>query len=122
MIKRLGYGLALWAVTYAVAIPLLPVQKADPIAFKAIVMSIALVVSSVVIVLYFKTVMKDYFSESIKVAVTWTLLNWILDIVALLPFTHQSLPTYFFQIGIEYAAGAAPILAVGYLLQHKSSK
>lgn len=119
ILKRIGFGIILWAVGYFLAIPLLPLMQTDPQAFKALVTAIMAVVTSVLAVFYFLDVRGDYFKESLKLAATWVLVSWIMDVVALLPFSHQTLPQYFLQIGVEYIGMMAPFIALGYLLEKK---
>lgn len=119
-LKRLGLGTILWAVCYAAAIPLLPINAQDPMIFRSLMFVIGAVVSSVLIVYYFLGVQKDYLRESVLLGVTWLAVNWFLDIVALIPFTQQSIPQYFMQLGVEYIGMLAPILAIGYLLHKKT--
>jgi len=45
--------------------------------------------------------------------------NWLLDFVALLPFTKQSVPRYFMEIGLRYIAMVAPTVSLGYVLGRK---
>ena len=49
------------------------------------------------------------------------MLNWLLDYIALLPFTKQSLPRYFAEIGLRYLAIAAPTVALGYVLERRAA-
>jgi len=58
----------------------------------------------------------------VLLATTWAVLNWAFDLVALLPFTHQTLPQYFLEIGIEYLASCAYVIAVGVLLKAKATE
>lgn len=121
-LRRLGTGFVLWAVPYAAAVLLLPVHQSAPFVFKALEVSIGGVTMAALIVLYFRKVEGDFLHESIRLAVTWAVLNWALDVVALLPCTHQSLGQYFMEIGIEYAAFATFVIAAGYLLQLKTGR
>ena len=47
------------------------------------------------------------------------IVNWILDYVALLPFTKMSLARYFMEIGVEYIGMVVLTVAIGYVLQKK---
>ena len=116
---RIGFGIILWTVTYAASIPLLPLSQSDPSAFKSLVIALSTVLSSIITVVYFQSVPARYLREAGIVAITWVLTNWMLDLVALLPFTHQTLPQYFLEIGLSYIGFMAPIIAVGYLLDKK---
>lgn len=117
--KRIGFGIVLWAVTYAASIPLLPLKETSPDGFKSLVISIASVLSAVITVIYFMGVKENYLRESFVVALAWLVVNWLLDFVALLPFTGQTLPQYFLEIGLSYIGFMAPVLAIGYLLDRK---
>ncbi len=46
------------------------------------------------------------------------LVNW--GLVALLPFTGHTIPRYFIEIGGLYVAMAAPLVAIGYVLEQRS--
>lgn len=118
-LKRLGLGTVLWVIPFAASIPLLPLMQSDVLAFKAIMVLIGSIVGPALAVYYFLDVKKEYLRESIVLAVTWLLVNWFLDIVILLQFTHQTLAQYFSQIGVEYIGMTAPIIAIGYLLERK---
>jgi len=119
LLRRLGFGIVLWAVPYAAAMPMLPILHSAPLVFKALEVSISVLTMSVLVVLYFRKIDRGFLRESILVAATWMIVNWALDMVALLPFTHQSLPRYFMEIGIEYLASGAFVIATGYLLGFK---
>jgi hypothetical protein len=68
---------------------------------------------------YFLATKRAYLKEGILLAVTWIAVNWLLDIVALLPFTGQTMLRYFQEIGLKYIAIAAPTVALGYVLWWK---
>jgi hypothetical protein len=68
---------------------------------------------------YFLKVDRDYLKEGILLALIWIAVNWLLDIVALLPFTKQSIPRYFQEIGLRYLAMVAPTVSLGFVLQRK---
>lgn len=121
MMKRLIYGAILWLVPYVTAIPLMPLMQSDNALFKTIMIVEGAVVGAALTAHYFNDVGRDYLREGIVLAATWIALNWLLDVVALLPFTKQSLTRYFAEIGLRYLAIAAPAVAVGYVLEHKSA-
>ena len=122
MPKKIGYGLILWVIPYVTAIPLLPLMRSDLLFFKAIMVVEGLTVGAILAVLYFLRVQKDFLREGIVLGMTWMIVNWILDYVALLPFTKMSLARYFMEIGIEYIGMAVLTVAIGYVLQKKLRK
>lgn len=119
ILKRIGYGVILWAVPYGASIPLLPVMESSPMTFKALMVFIGSIVGAVLAVYYFLSVEENYLRESVVLACTWLVVNWALDFVALLPFSHQTLPQYFMEIGIEYIGFMAFVIGIGYLLEKK---
>jgi hypothetical protein len=88
--------------------------------FKALVISVAMLTMAALLALYFRKVTGSYFREAVLAAACWVALNWALDIVALLPFTHQTSTQYFCEIGIEYPSSAAIVIAAGFLMELKS--
>ena len=119
MIKKLGYGVILWAIPYVTAIPLLPLMNSDPVFFKTIMVVEGALVGSVLASLYFMAVQRDFLREAIVLSAVWMVVNWLLDYVALLPFSGQSLPRYFVEIGFRYLAIGWLVLAIGYVLERK---
>jgi len=119
MLKRLGFGGILWLVPYVTAIPLMPLIQSDPTFFKTIMIVVGTLVGGLLAVLYFLDVEKDFLKEGILLAVVWIVVNWLLDFVALLPFTKQSVPRYFMEIGLRYIAMVAPTVSLGYVLGRK---
>jgi uncharacterized membrane protein YpjA len=122
MIKKLGYGLILWVIPYVTAIPLLGLMQRDLILFKTIMIVEGAFVGAVLTVMYFLDVKSDFFREGIVLAVVWIVVNWLLDFVALLPFTELTLPRYFLEIGLRYLAIVAPTVAVGFVLERRASR
>lgn len=120
-LKRIGYGIILWTVSYGASIPLLPVMESAPMTFKALMVFIGSIVGAVLAVYYFLSVENNYLREAIVLTCTWLAVNWVLDVVALLPFSHQTFSQYFMEIGIEYIGMMAPIIGIGYLLEKKCS-
>ena len=119
MIKKLGYGAILWLIPYVTAIPLLPLMQSDIALFKTIMIVEGALVGGALTSHYFLGVERDYLREGIILAAVWIVLNWLLDFAALLPFTKQTLPRYFAEIGLRYLAIAVPAIAVGYILERK---
>jgi len=120
MMKRPTYGAILWLIPYVTAIPLMPLIESDNALFKTIMIVEGALVGAALTAHYFQGVERDYLREGIMLAAVWIALNWLLDFIALLPFTKQSLPRYFAEIGLRYLAIAAPAVAVGYVLHHKA--
>jgi hypothetical protein len=121
MLKRLGFGVVLWAIPYVTAIPLLSLRQTDLLFFKTIMMVEGALVGGVLSAMYFIRVPNQFLREALITSAVWILVYWGLDGVALLPFTGQSVPRYFIEIGALYLGMAAPLVAVGYVLEAKSA-
>lgn len=121
ILKRLGLGAVLWVIPYLAAIPLMPLTGNDSQAFHALMALIAGTLAAVLAGYYFLGVHGRYFREAWYLFLTWVLVNWFLDLCFLLQFTHQTVPQYFWQLGVAYLGLAAPILTIGYLLDRKAA-
>ncbi len=119
MLKKIGFGIVLWAIPYVTAIPLLPLMQSDPTFFKTIMIVEGAIVGGVLAAIYFVRVERDYLREGIVLALVWIVLNWLLDYVGLVTFTDMPLGRYFLEIGLRYFAIAATTVAIGYVLQKR---
>jgi uncharacterized membrane protein YpjA len=119
VLKKIGYGVILWIIPYLTAIPLLPLMRSDPLFFKTIMTVESSVVSAILTAIFFRSVERDFLREGIRTAITWIVLNWLLDYFGVVTFSGMSLMRYFIEIGLSYIAIAAPVVAVGYVLQGK---
>ena len=119
MLKKIGYGLILWVIPYVTAIPLLSLRQTDPVFFKTIMIVEGALMGAVLTVLYFRHVKAEFLREGITLAIVWIAVNWLLDFVALLPFSGHTVPRYFLEIGLRYLAIVAPTVAVGYVLEQR---
>jgi uncharacterized membrane protein YpjA len=120
MLKRIGYGLITWVIPYVTAIPLMPLMRSDPAMFKSIMIVEGSIVGAALTAYYFLKVKGGFLREGIVLAAVWVATNWVLDVIALLPFSGHSLPRYFVEIGIEYLAIFSTPVAIGYVLHVKA--
>ena len=95
MLKKIGYGLILWVIPYVTAIPLLSLRQTDLVFFKTIMIVEGALVGGILSALYFQRVRGGFLREGVITSVVWMLVNWGLDLVALLPFTGHTIPRYF---------------------------
>jgi hypothetical protein len=122
MLKKIGFGIILWAVPFLVSIPLVPLMQSDQTFFKTIMIVVGTVTGGVLAALYFVRVERDFLREGVLVAVIWIAVSWILDFAVLLPLAGYSPGRYFLEIGLRYLAMAAPPVAIGYVLQARAAK
>ncbi len=119
MLKRIGYGLILWVIPYVTAIPLLSLRDSDQLFFKTIMVVVGSLLGGVLSALYFRGVTSRFLREGLITSIVWMVVNWGLDMVALLPFTGHTIPRYAIEIGALYLAMAAPLVSIGYVLEQK---
>jgi hypothetical protein len=62
---------------------------------------------------------KDHLKEGIWLGVVWLGLNWLLDLVCLLPLSKMPYLQYFKEIGLRYLVMPAMTIPVGYVLSKK---
>ena len=121
MIKKVVYGIVLWAVPFLVAIPLLPLMKSDPTFFKTIMIVVGTATGSALAVHYFRGVTHDFLRQGIVLGVVWIAVNWLLDVAVLLPLSGMSPGRYFLEIGLRYLAILFTTTAIGYVLNARTS-
>lgn len=119
MLRRVGYGVILWAIPYVTAIPLMNLMQTDLIFFKTIMIVEGTIVGGILSALYFRGVTSQFLREGLITSAVWIVMNWVLDFVALLPFTGHTISRYFIEIGARYLAIAAPLVAIGDVLEQK---
>lgn len=120
MLRRIGYGVILWAIPYVTAIPLLALRQTDPIFFKTIMVVEGALLGGILSAVYFQGVRDGFLREGVITSVVWMFVNWGLDLAALVPFTGHTVPRYFIEIGARYLAMVAPLVAIGYVLEQRS--
>jgi hypothetical protein len=116
MIKRLGYGVVVWAVPYVTALPLLPLAQRDPIFFGTIMIVEGSVVGTILALAYFDGVTGRYVTEGLVLGAVWMVENWALDFVGILTFNHMAVSRYFMEVGLRYVPMIAVTTAIGYAL------
>lgn len=119
MLKKIGYGLIVWAVPFVSAIPLMGVMEADPIFFKTLMIVIGGISGAVCAVLYFNKVGRDFLKEGLILGLVWLIVNWLLDFVVLLPLSKMPYGQYFKEIGLRYLVMPAMTVPLGYVLGKK---
>lgn len=116
MLRRVGYGVVTWAVPYVTAVALMGLMVSDRSAFQTIMIVEGAIVGSWLACHYFGQVNTAFLREGVALGATWVVTNWLLDFVALLPFTEMTIWRYFVEIGFRYIGMFATTVVVGYVL------
>lgn len=54
--------------------------------------------------------------------IVWLVINWILDLVVLVPMAKMAIGIYFAHIGLRYLMIPTMSISMGYLLQNKERR
>jgi hypothetical protein len=116
MLRRLGYGVVAWVVLYVTAVAVMGLMVTDRIAFQTVMVVEGALVGSWLAYRYFRQVNTGFLREGVVLGATWVATNWLLDFVALLPFSEMTLWRYFVEIGFRYIGMFATTVTVGCVL------
>jgi len=112
--RIVGYGLILWLIPFAVAVPLMGrdgVPWVGLFLFKSIMLVVGSAVGIGLLRKAFARAGRDYAALGLRTALIWTVMQWVLDAAILLPLSGQSIGDYIRQIGLGYLSIA---LVCGY--------
>jgi hypothetical protein len=115
--KLVLYGVLSWLLPFVIAIPFYSPSGEPLIAvplFKSLMVVAGSATGAVLLVLYFRGITRDFLREGALAGFSWLLVNWILDILVLLPLSHQSIPAYAGDIGLRYLVIPVMALMLGY--------
>ncbi|MDD1675799.1 MAG: hypothetical protein LUQ17_03835 [Methanomicrobiales archaeon] len=117
-VKRLvGFGVLSWLIPFLASILFYGpggVLLVGIDLFKSLMIVIGSATGAVLLVVYFSNIQASYIREGWITGIFWLLLNWVLDLVFLLPLSGQTVGPYFAEIGLRYLAILFMSLAVGY--------
>jgi hypothetical protein len=123
LIRLAGMGLLIWAVPFAVSFGLYDRSGKLTVSydfFKAVMVVSSSFIAGYILYRFFRNVEGSYLRHGLVAGLVWLLVNWIMDIVALLPIAGLSWFDYFTGIGFGYLQIPVVSTAVGYLLNYKS--
>jgi uncharacterized membrane protein YpjA len=118
--KALLYGFFTWLVPFVAGMFFYSKDGSlliDIFLFKSIMVVIGALTGAAFLVLYFKKVKRNFLREGVSIGLIWLAINWILDLVVLLPLAKMSIAAYFAQIGLRYLAIPVFSIAIGMVLE-----
>jgi len=115
------YGLISWAIPFIASFPFFGPQglRVDEFLFKSIMIIVGALTASFLLVTYFKTIRGEYIKEGLMIGVIWLLINWLLDVLILLPLSGMSTSEYIQEIGLRYLVIPIFSTAFGLALNNK---
>jgi hypothetical protein len=113
------FGLLSWAVPFVAAFPFFSgpgeLRIPQPL-FKSLMVVIAGGVAVVLLVLAFRDI-RPTLASGIAIGVYWLAINWILDLLILLPMSGMGVVAYFYDIGLRYLLIPIIAMAMGAVAQ-----
>jgi hypothetical protein len=124
--KLVLFGIATWLVPFVVSIFFFDSQThrlmMDWYLFHSIMIIIGSSVGAFLLVKYFEGVRRNCVLEGIKVGYLWLILNWVLDIIILVPMMNIDLAGYFSQIGLSYVVMPVMAVSMAFAIQNARKK
>jgi len=114
------YGFMVWLVPFAVSFLFYSKNGEvliDVFLFKSIMLIVSSLTAAILLVIYFKPLKKDQLNDGIVIGISWLAINWLLDLVILVPMSGSPILAYFEQIGLRYLLAPIMSISMGYIAQ-----
>jgi uncharacterized membrane protein YpjA len=113
-VKLVLFGIAAWLLPFVASIFFFDFQThklvIDWYLFHSIMVVFGSAVGAFLLVKFYEGVRTDYVAWGVKAGAAWLAINWVLDILILVPMMGSDLAGYFSQIGLGYIV--MPVMAV----------
>ena len=122
IVKLLLLGFMTWVVPFIAAFFFFDETgqiAVDMYLFKTVMLLIGGITGILAIVIYFKKVQSGFLTQGIIIGVVWFAINFILDVLVLLPISKMGFGDYVIQIGLRYLMIPIMSIMVGILLEKK---
>ena len=100
ILKIVWMGVVIWLVPFVIAFGFYDRSgqlTIDHDLFKSLMIVISSLVGCFAIIRYFKNVEKDFIKEGWIVGIAWLLINWLLDVVILVPMAKMAMKNTHFS-------------------------
>jgi len=88
--------------------------------FKSVMIVLSSLVGCLMLYRYFKKTTRNYYIEGVALGISWLIINWLLDVLILVPMSGMSIRYYFESIGLGYLQIPVICMAMGFILQLKT--
>lgn len=115
-----GYGLLTWLIPFLLAIPFYSpegILLIDQSLFKSIMVVTGSIVGAILIIRLFHDIESRYVHYGILSGLIWLVINWVLDVIILIPMSGLDLQSYFNQIGLRYLMIPVMTIMAGFIAQ-----
>lgn len=112
--RLIGFGILTWLLPFLLSLLFYSpegVPLSDVFLIKTILLVFSTALGVALILVYFGNIHAHFVREGILLGIVWLLINWVLDILILLPLAGMDFGTYMAQVGVRYLN--IPIIATG---------
>lgn len=119
--KIVVFGFLVWLVPFLISFLVFPFRENYRAFFESVMALVLAVVAVIFSVLYFKKAENNYFSDGVKIGISWYLISLFIDLSLFLPPSQMqmSLSEYFQDIGLTYLIIPVITIGMGYLMEFK---
>ena len=124
-IRVIGFGLIIWGVPFVISFFFYSRDgqlQVDLMLFKTVMLLVSALTGAVCIYQYFKRATPSFLQEGIQVGLSWLVIQWILDVLILIPMSKMTFNAYFVAIGLRYLLIPIYTITVGVVLDGKRSR
>jgi len=122
-LKLIGFGILTWLIPFIASFPFFNYQTQELIIdvffFKTIMIVLSALVGTILLILLFKNINRNYIKLGIIIGLAWLLINWVLDFIFLLPMSGMAICPYFTEIGLRYLVVPIYSIGIAYILAKK---
>lgn len=121
-LKSIFFGILTWLIPFVVSFFFFNMSgelTIDKFLFKSIMIVVGSLTACTLLILYFKHVNSDYIKTGFVLGGLWLFINWVLDLVVLIPMSGMSYNDYFAEIGLRYLVIPIMSYTIGRVLETK---
>lgn len=118
------FGILTWLIPFVFAIPFYSkegVPQIDIFFLKSLLIVVGALTGAVFLIPTFKKINDNFIANSCFIGFVWLSMNWLLDILILIPLAQMTFEDYFLQIGIRYLIIPITSITLGIVLKGKVS-
>ena len=113
-------GFFTWLIPFIVSVFLFGKDgkpSIDIITVKTILMLVGGLSGSLLLIYYMVRIREHFLKESLILGSVWLIINWVFDIIILIPMSKMTYQIYFSEIGLRYLLILIMCVSSGYLME-----
>jgi uncharacterized membrane protein YbhN (UPF0104 family) len=113
-IRIIGYGIALWAVPFALSLGLFGVRESNRALFESVIVVVGVTVAVLAAIAYFRDVKSVNVRSGLLVGFVWAAISVLIDLPIFLAVFQMSLAEYAADIALTYLAFPAVTAGISF--------